>query len=105
MGRVAYLLRIREGKEEDYVREHQNVWPELVGLLQEVGFKNYTIFKRGLNLFVYVEANDFEKSLDALLGNPLYEKWAKHMAPIMEPHPELRPGEKLPMLHEVFHVD
>jgi L-rhamnose mutarotase len=105
MARVGYLLRIREGKEEEYVREHQNVWPEMVNLLQKVGFRNYTIFRRGLDLFVYVESDDFERSLNALLGSPVYERWAEHMAPITEPHPALRPGEKLAMLEEVFHVD
>lgn len=105
MARAGYLLRIREGKEEEYVREHQNVWPQMVALLRKVGLRNYTVFKRGLDLFVYVEVDDFAGSLNALLGNPLYEKWAERMASIMEPHPELLPGEKLAMLEEVFHVD
>ena len=59
MTRVAYMLRIREGMEEEYVEAHRNVWPDLIQHLQDVGFHNYSIFKRGLNLFVYVEVEDF----------------------------------------------
>ncbi|MDA2927501.1 L-rhamnose mutarotase [Acidobacteria bacterium AH-259-O06] len=105
MKRVAYLLRIREGKEKKYVDAHQNVWPELIEHLKEAGFRNYTIFKRGLDLFVYVEIEDFEKSLRNLINHPIYEKWAEKMDPIMEPHPDRKEGEMFPILSEVFHID
>ena len=103
--RASYLLRIKEGREEEYVREHENVWPELITLLREVGFRNYTIFKRGLNLFVYVEVDNLENSLSLLINNPIYVKWAERMGSIMEPHPEMLPGENLALLQEVFHAD
>ena len=105
MTRVAYLLRIREGMEEEYVEAHRNVWPDLIQHLQDVGFHNYSIFKRGLDLFVYVEVEDFEQSLEALVTHPLYEKWAEKMEPIMERHPDCRDGEMFPILTEVFHVE
>ncbi len=105
MTRVAYMLKIRKGMEEEYVEAHRNVWPELIRHLQEVGFHNYSIFKRGLNLFVYVEVEDFESSLKGLIDHPLYEKWAEKMEPIMERHPDCREGEMFPILTEVFHVE
>ena len=105
MRRIAYLLRIRDGKETEYSNEHQHVWPELIELIKTVGFRNYTIFQRNLNLFVYVEVEDFEKSVRDLTRHPLYEKWAERMEPIMERHPEALSDEPFPMLAEVFHVD
>lgn len=105
MTRVAYMLRIREGMEKEYVEAHRNVWPELIEHLQAVGFCNYSIFKRGLNLFVYVEVEDFEQSLENLVKHPIYEKWAEEMEPIMEKHPDCRSDEMFPILTEVFHVD
>ena len=68
------MLRIREGMEEEYVEAHRNVWPDLIQHLQDVGFHNYSIFKRGLDLFVYVEVEDFEQSLEALVTHPLSTK-------------------------------
>ena len=105
MTRVAYMLRIRKGMEEEYVEAHRNVWPDLIRHLQDVGFHNYSIFKRGLNLFVYVEVEDFESSLKGLIDHPLYEKWAEKMEPIMERHPDCREDEMFPLLTEVFHVE
>ena len=105
MTRVAYMLRIRKGMEEEYVEAHRNVWPDLIQHLQDVGFHNYSIFKRGLNLFVYVEVENFESSLNGLIDHPLYEKWAEKMEPIMERHPDCREGEMFPLLTEVFHVE
>lgn len=105
MKRVAYLLRVREGKEGEYTKAHQNVWPEMIRLLKEAGFENYTIFKRGLDLFVYAQVEDFERSIGNLMRSPAYERWAAAMAPLMEPHPDTRPGERFPVLEEVFHLD
>ena len=105
MTRVAYMLRIREGMEEEYVEAHRNVWPDLIQHLQDVGFHNYSIFKRGLNLFVYVEVEDFESSLKGLIDHPLYEKWGEKMEPVMERHPDCQDGEMFPILTEVFHVE
>ena len=105
MKRAAYLLRIRDGKETEYILAHQSVWPELIDLLRRVGFGNYTIFKRGLDLFVYAEVDDFQKSLQALNSHPTYQKWSELMQPIMEPHRDIRSGESLSMLTEVFHLD
>ena len=105
MQRVAYLLRIQEGKEEQYVEAHRNVWPELIDHLSAVGFHNYSIFKRDLDLFVYVEVENFEESLQKLLNHPIYDKWSEEMASIMEPHPRRKPEEMFPLLEEVFHID
>lgn len=105
MQRVAYLLRIRQGKEDEYVEAHRHVWPELTEHLRGVGFHNYSIFRRGVNLFVYVEVEDFEKSLHELMSHPIYVKWAEKMDPIMERHPDSSSGEVFPILTEVFHLD
>jgi L-rhamnose mutarotase len=37
MPRVAFRLRIKAGKEEEYDAAHKNVWPALLAKLKEVG--------------------------------------------------------------------
>ena len=46
---------------EEYVRRHQEIWPELVEVLRQAGIVNYTIWNCGSELFGYYEC---EKGAD-----------------------------------------
>ena len=45
MTRYAWVLEVRPGYEEEYVRRHHEMWPEMVGALREAGIRNYSIFR------------------------------------------------------------
>ena len=44
MPRVGFTMKLFKGKEEEYKRRHDAIWPELVSLLKEHGIKEYSIF-------------------------------------------------------------
>lgn len=52
MPRTAIRLRVKASAIEAYERDHPNVWPELLAKLKEVGISNYSIFRRGQDLFL-----------------------------------------------------
>jgi len=62
MPRYAFKLRVRAEAVEDYDREHQRVWPELLQKLKEVGVSDYSIFRRGQDLFLTLRVDDLEKA-------------------------------------------
>ena len=37
MAQYAWVLEVRPGYEEEYVRRHQEIWPEMVEALKEAG--------------------------------------------------------------------
>jgi L-rhamnose mutarotase len=41
MPRIAFRLRIKPGKEQEYDTAHRNVWPALLAKLKEVGMSDY----------------------------------------------------------------
>jgi L-rhamnose mutarotase len=43
MAQYAWVLEVRPGYEEEYVRRHQEIWPEMVEALREAGTSNYSI--------------------------------------------------------------
>ena len=47
MERLCYTFDIAPGLEAEYERRHAEVWPELVAALQDAGFSNYSLFRRG----------------------------------------------------------
>ena len=54
--RIGFTMRVLPGREADYRRRHEQVWPELLADLRAAGARNYSIFLRGQDLFAYLEA-------------------------------------------------
>ncbi|WP_422372934.1 L-rhamnose mutarotase [Hoeflea sp.] len=44
---LVFLYRLKPGMGPDYDRAHQSVWPEIIALLDEAGFYDYRIWRRG----------------------------------------------------------
>jgi L-rhamnose mutarotase len=104
MPRVAFRLRIKAAKEEEYDRAHRNVWPELIARLKQVGISDYSIFRRDLDLFLVMEVENFEAAWHTLDRDPTNLKWQQEMAPLFDPVPGLKPGERFATMAEVFHL-
>ena len=68
MERAAFLLKVREDRLDEYKREHEAVWPEMLEALRRNGWRNFSLFlTEDGHLFGYVEAVDsFEKCLDGM---------------------------------------
>lgn len=43
---------------QEYVRYHEQVWPEVVAALRSIGIKRMKIFLQGTRLFMFYEAPD-----------------------------------------------
>ena len=104
MQRIAFVMKVRPGHEEEYRRRHQAVWPEMLQALKEAGCSNYSIFMRGRELFAYMEVEDFDALRRQLAGSEASQRWEAHMAGIMDQAilPETGFHELLP---EVFHLE
>jgi L-rhamnose mutarotase len=105
MPRYAFKLRIRPDAIEEYDREHERVWPELLSKLKDVGISDYSIFRRGQELILCLRVDDFERAWDELDRDPVNLRWQECMARLFEPVPDRRPGERFAMLKEVFYLE
>src|SRR5690349_21718354 len=105
MPRCAFRLRIRKEAIEDYDREHAHVWPELLAKLKEVGISDYSIFRHGQDLFLCMRVEDFDRAWETLDRDPVNQQWQKEMSCKFEPLRDLRPGERFPMMKEVFYME
>ena len=84
MPRYAWVLEVRPGYEEEYVRRHREIWPEMVEALRSAGIGNYSIFRHGLALFGYFETDDIEKTREYLANDETNRRWSEWMDPIMK---------------------
>lgn len=106
MERVAFMLSLKPGAEDAYDEAHRNVWPEMLALLKSAGISEYSIFRRDdlLILSLRVES-DFETTWRKIENDPVNLKWQRAMSAYFAPvDKELRPGERFPMLREVFYL-
>lgn len=105
MPRYAYQLRIKPDAIEEYEREHQRVWPELLAKLKEVGVSDYSIFRRGQELVLSLTVDDLDKAFAELDRDPVNQRWQAFMSRLFEPVPDLQPGERFAMMKEVFRLE
>ena len=85
MEKVVWRAKVRDGMKEEYIRRHNEIWPEMVAALKEAGICNYTIWMDGNELFGYYEC---EKGADFALRfqseSLIVQKWEKSMEPVMQ---------------------
>ena len=105
MPRYAFKLRIKADAVDEYEREHQRVWPEVLAKLKEVGITDYSIFRRGQDLTLVLRVDDFDKAWDELDADPVNQRWQAFMGRLFEPVPDQKPGERFAMLKEVFYLE
>ncbi len=106
MDRIALAMRVKKGQEQEYIRRHDNIWPEIQEDMRRAGIHKMSIFMFDQQLFLYMEVDDYAEAARILEASLESVKWAEYMAPIMEsaggddydaanPYPEGLP--------EVFH--
>ncbi len=44
MHRIAFKMKLFKGKEDEYKKRHDEIWPELKSLLKTTGIEDYSIF-------------------------------------------------------------
>ena len=66
MERVAFVMRVREGEEEEYRRRHREVWPAVLADLERAGGRSMSIFMADLQLFLYMEVEEYAAAVRVL---------------------------------------
>ena len=105
MRRVAFCLRLKPGAAKGYDKSHREVWPEMLALLKRAGISEYSIFRRGELLILSMRVDDFDATWDMIERDPVNARWQMEMAQYFEPLEPLVPGERFPMMREVFYLE
>jgi L-rhamnose mutarotase len=96
-------MKLYKGKEEEYRKRHDAIWPELKSLLKETGVEDYSIFlDEETNILFGILKVEDKLKLDELPGHPVMKKWWAYMKDIMESNPDNSPVS-VP-LKEVFYL-
>jgi len=96
-------MKLYPGFAGEYKKRHDEIWPELIGLLKQAGINDYSIFidEETNSLFGILKAND-PKLLNDLPNHAVMQRWWRYMSDIMETNPDNSPVN-IP-LKEVFYL-
>lgn len=101
--KYAFKMKLFPGKEAEYKKRHDEIWPELATLLHEAGVSDYSIhLDTETNILFGVLTRPKAHRMAALPEHPVMKKWWAHMADIMESNPDNSPVAK--DLVTVFHL-
>ena len=99
----AFKMKLFAGKEVEYKKRHDEIWPELVALLRDAGVSDYSIhLDPETNILFGVLTRPKNHGMGALPDHPVMKKWWAHMADIMESNADHSPVAK--DLVTVFHL-
>lgn len=102
--RLAFKMKLKSGRIEEYKKRHNELWPELHKLLKDAGISEYSIFfdEESHTLFAFQKQAGEQGSQD-LGKTEIVQRWWKFMADIMETHPDNSPLST--PLEEVFFME
>ena len=85
MKKLAGRLKLRPGCREEYIKRHDEIWPEMKTMMAEAGIHNYTIWLDGEDLFEYMEVDDPEAMIAVLKNSEVKKRWDLYMSDILIP--------------------
>lgn len=102
MEKYAWKATVKPGMLSEYIRRHNEIWPELTAVLRQAGIYNYTIWNVGEELFGYYEcAQGADYAAKVQAESPIVDQWNAYMKDVMVMEPDPVTGAQ-PKLTKVF---
>ena len=105
MEKYAWKGLIAQGRKEEYIRRHKEIWPEMIEVLKEAGIRNYTIWNVGDEVFGYYECEKgAEYAARVQAESPVVDKWNEYMEGVLIMEMDPVTGAQ-PLMEKVFEMD
>jgi L-rhamnose mutarotase len=102
--RFCFTFSIKPGTEQEYKRRHDEIWPEMVQALHESGIRNYTLFRRGLEVIAYAECEpDARTAFGKMAATDVDARWSEWFGDVIAQR--FGPDGEPMTAEEVWHLD
>lgn len=102
MGKYAWTWTVKPECVEEYVKMHQNPWPEIMEAHSKAGIRNYSIFRDGNRFFYVYECDDADAANQYLAADPDCQRWNAITSKMVEGSFDLGRENPIAYLEEVF---
>lgn len=101
--RIAFRMNLNPGQAAEYEKRHDEIFPELAQALKDAGVSDYSIWlDPESNHLLGILTRSDDHTMAVLPDTEIVQRWWKHMADIMETHPDNVPVQ-VP-LKQVFYL-
>ena len=105
MEKYAWKAIILDGKRDEYIKRHNEIWPELVKVLKNAGICNYSIWNVSNELFGYYECEKgVAYAAEVQSKSPVVDKWNEYMKDVMIMEMDEKTGAQ-PLMEQVFYLE
>ena len=101
MERYAWKARVLHDKLDEYIKRHDEIWPELTDVLNQAGIHNYTIWNIGDELFGYYECENIAFAAKTQADSPVVARWNVYMKDVLVMDLDPVTGAQ-PLMRQVF---
>ncbi len=104
MIQVAFKMKLKPGCRQEYIKRHEELWPEMAALLRANGISDYSIFldaETDILFAVQKTGTDLQGPLADPAG--ILKKWWDHLADIMDVNADNSPV--VTPLEQVFYFE
>jgi L-rhamnose mutarotase len=104
MQRVAFVIRVKPDRIEEYRRLHDPIWPELAAELKAAGMRNYSLWLQDDGTeFGYLECDDWEATCAYLDRSEVHARWQEMMQGFLDTSADpSQGGQPVRMLERSF---
>lgn len=103
--RYAWKAVLIDGKRDEYIRRHKEIWQEMKDLLKSAGIENYTIWLGKDEIFGYYEcAKGVKYAAKVQAESEIVDRWNEYMKDIMIMPLDPETGAQ-PKLEQVFYLE
>lgn len=107
MQRVAFLIRVKPDKLDEYKRLHNPIWPELQDELGAAGIRNYSLWMLPDGTeFGYLECDNWDAACAYLAKSEVHDRWQEMMQNyLVTPVDASQGGQPVEMMEQVFFLE
>ena len=80
MERLAMVYRVKPEKRDEYIKAHDEAWPEILKGLKDAGCREMTIFIRGDLLFLYALIENIDQFTKTREKDPYFQKMSLQLS-------------------------
>ena len=104
--RYGMVIKLKPEKKDYYIKNHQNVWPEILKELKKIKIKNYSIFLKEDFMFGYLEyeGNNFDKDMAEMENIPIVKEWTELMIDCFNPFPNNENNYSWVLMDQIFYM-
>ena len=105
MEHVLFVQKMKKGKKEQYIKDHQECWPELLKAIKESGIERNIIWLHGDEVLIYSMSKNFDNSMANLSQKMIFKKWIKRMESLLDVMQDFSGKGKATNLEKIFDLE